>query len=138
MEDEPKRKAYSPGLLKMLEKPGRLLSDKDQQQFVELIQSGLSEVEAATLIGKSWTGYRRQFASLANKARLDMRLECFRALKQHINNNAPAAIFAAKAKLGWQDKQEAEQNQAVEYVDLPDNEGREAWAKRQGKLGRSS
>jgi len=57
-----------------------------------------------------------------------------------VKGSASAAVFAAKAKLGWQDITKIEQNQVVEYVDLPDKESREAWQKRQqlrlvGKAG---
>ena len=109
-------------------------SPEQLAKFKQLIASGMEIREAAARCGFSAAIQRKLVQKLALDADTELRLAIFEQLLRHISNNAPAAIFAAKAKLGWQDKQVIEQNQTVEYVDVPVSETRSAWEARQAKL----
>ena len=103
-------------------------------KFKRLIASGLEIADAAERCGFSPNTRRKIVQKLAKDAETELRLAVFESLLNHVQGNASAAIFAAKAKLGWQDKQVIEQNQTVEYVDVPSQESRKDWEARQAKL----
>jgi len=109
------------------------LSPEKLTKYKKLVQSGLSPQEAAQGASIPYARMPKILQKHAADALTELRLELYEALREHTRSNAPAAIFAAKAKLGWQDRQEVEQNQALEYIDLPSSESREAWQRRQQK-----
>jgi hypothetical protein len=100
-------------------------------RFKKLIQSGMSEQQACQALSIAYGNQQKYIQKLAVEALTEQRLGLYEALYNHVQSNDSAAVFAAKAKLGWQDITKIEQNQVVEYVDLPDKESREAWQKRQ-------
>lgn len=100
-------------------------------RFKKLIQSGMTEQQACQALSIAYGNQQKYIQKLAVEALTEQRLGLYEALYNHVLNNASAAVFAAKAKLGWQDITKVESNQVVEYVDLPDRESREAWQKRQ-------
>jgi len=103
-------------------------------KFKALAQSGFDIEQAAKAcwIAPRWAAKHltREYAD----ALTELRLECMQALKGHIKDNAPAAIFAAKAKLGWQDVTKIEQTNTVDFIDVPQQETRAQWEARQAKL----
>lgn len=101
------------------------------KDYKTLVQSGLSAEQAADSLSINWARWKRYCSKYAKEAKTELQLELMQSLRQHVRDNATAAIFAAKAKLGWQDRQESQQIQAVEYIDLPSSESRDAWLKRQ-------
>ena len=107
------------------------LTEQQRSDFARLIQSGMTAEQACQSLGLAYGRARKIYEKLALQAQTSLRLSLFDALHNHVKESASAAVFAAKAKLGWQDITKIEQNQVVEYVDLPDRESREAWQKRQ-------
>lgn len=107
------------------------LTEKQLKDFARLVQSGMTAEQACAAMELSYKRANAYYEKLALQALTSLRLSLFDALHNHVQSNASAAVFAAKAKLGWQDITKIEQNQVVEYVDLPDKESREAWQKRQ-------
>jgi hypothetical protein len=103
-------------------------------RFKMLLKTGLSVQQAAIACYISPALAARRLKRQIKDAETELRLEVFQALQQHIASNAPAAIFAAKAKLGWQDVTKIEQTTSVDYVDVPSNETKADWVKRQEKL----
>jgi len=113
---------------------GRAVLELTTQQiadFTLLVQSGMTAAQACAAMELSFQRSPKHYEKLALQAQTKQRLELYSSLLSHVKDNASAAVFAAKAKLGWQDITKIEQNQVVEYVDIPERESREAWQKRQ-------
>lgn len=121
-------------MAKSKKKPYQPLTDEQIAKFKALIASGMQFEEARQSLEIPIERNRERLKKAAKEAEIELRLEAFEALRQHIRNNATAAVFAAKVKLNWQDKQVIESNQVVEYVDVPTNETRQQWEARQAKL----
>lgn len=103
-------------------------------RFIRLAKSGY-EIEAAAIacwIAPKWAA--KELKRVYADAITDLRLSLYDSLEKHIKDNAPAAIFAAKAKLGWQDVQKIEQTSTVDYIDVPAAETRAQWESRQSKI----
>ena len=126
--EEPKKK------LTPQQKQWQKLPAETISKFKQLLKSGLTAEQAARGAGISQSYMERRLRREIQEAETELRLEVFQALQQHIASNAPAAIFAAKAKLGWQDVTKIEQTTSVDYVDVPSNETKADWGKRQEKL----
>ena len=108
-------------------------TSKQEADFKAYIVLGYSLEQAALAVGVHVYYAKRYLKQAARQAKNELKLELLQALRRHVQDNASAAVFAAKAKLGWQDQAKAEQSQAVEYIDLPSTETREQWQKRHAK-----